>query len=280
MPITITLDDVSTSSIDQLGNAGVSAVRGGWADDLPSDTLAMQPEDVLFAVRQAVYDLVPQGSTYPGTTNSFFNRVQVSGLTSGRARVKLIYEPFQGTGTSLIIDSSSTLATYATNLMPGTLELLRVYFDGAGGQPAIPDDYPIINMLRPMRRRAVTQLRAGTYTEDQADAFEENVGLVNNATWRNKKKGSWIVSGAQASVSRYSGFYQTRLEALCQGEDTWSYYAIAKSNLTGKYAGTADGIQAQIGILKGKPYGPQVARNGVSRFDPYLMTNFTSLFGF
>lgn len=285
MAATATLDHVDGSQVELSGNSAEYAVRIGHVEGLPTTG---SPEDVLWAATNAA-GMPATGELYPGRTNCFLTRIQVFGISADKANVRLIYEPFEGVGSSLVIDVSSSMSTYQTNMMPGTKELFSIDFVTAteGGQD-IPVDYVTLGLLRPIRRIAVTQLVNGTLDIEQATGFAENVGKVNDATWCDKPKGAWLITGANATISRYGGYYQTRLEAISQGDDLWSYYSIMRSQITGRIAGGTPGgdddIQSTLDYLKSleystRTYFPAQGR-GCFRVDPYETDDFNTIFGF
>ena len=264
--------------VEIFGNSAESAVRTGIVSGLPTTG---NPEDALWAAMTAT-GMPITGTPYPNRTNCFLTRIQVFGISHEFAKVKLIYEPFQGVGTSLIIRIGATLSNYATNMLPGaTRTALKVGFTPADSKlEKIPEDFLTINMLRPLRRVSVTQLRAGTLDVAEATTFSDFVGRVNNATWLGKPAGSWIVNNADATISKYGGYYQRTIEGMSQGNDLWRYFGVLRSHLTGKYAIDTN-TQTAINTLRSNAYSYGVQTgNGVLAVDPYETTNFTTLFGF
>lgn len=278
MPATFIADTIEGSQVELFGQA-TSAVRTGVVYGLPTTG---DPEAALWAAMTAT-DMPATGSLYPGLANCFLTRIQVFGVSADMARVKLIYEPFQGVvNTVLLINIDTTLSTFATNMMPGTKKPFKVNYTPSDSKlEKIPDDLLTIQMLRPMQRVSVMQLRGGTLDTMTAAAMADNVGKVNLGYWLGKPQGAWIISGAQASISRYGGYYQTRLEALRQGNDLWRYFGILRSQMTGKYA--IDSVtESVINTLKGSAYSPMSfgTANGVGMIEPYEAIQFTPLFGF
>ena len=274
--------------VEIFGNSAERAVRTGIVEGLPTTG---NPEDVLWAAMTAA-GMPAAGSLYPGRTNCFLRTTQVFGLSHDMARVKLIYEPFEGTNTSVIIRVGASLSTYQTNKLPGTQQPIAVEWvptDTTKYKP-IPLDYVPIVAMRPMRRVSVTQLRAGILDVAEAASFAEYVGMVNSTTWFGKGPGSYIISGADATISKYSGYYQRTVEAMNQGLDKWSHYGVLRSAQTGKFAGGAiggtDDINTQLSTLVAMSYMPKSIRypasstKGVVRVDPYDWTDFTPIFGF
>lgn len=283
---------VDGSSTEIFGNSAERAVVTGIVEGLPTTG---NPEDVLWAAQSAVAAKgYISGSLYPGRTNCYLRTVQVFGVSHEIANVRIQYEPFEGVGTSVLIEIASSLSTFTTNKQPGTQKpfvLSWVPSNTTKYPVGIPPDYVPINMLRPMRRVAVTQLRAGTMTIEAAQSYSESVGYVNQQHWMNKRPGAWIVSGASASISKYGGYIQRRIEAMTQGLDLWSHYGILRSSQTGRYAGgdagTADDLNDKMVELVSLPYAPKSCRYpagnktmGVCRVDPYDWTNFNTIFGF
>lgn len=284
MPATFVPDTVESSMVELFGNSAESAVRTGIVHGLPTTG---NPEDVLWNAMTAA-GMPATGTPYPGRSNCWLTRIQVFGMSHDVARVKLVYEAFQGVGTSLIIDIGSQMASYATNMHPKTKEAFAVDFIAQGDKAEdIPTDYVTMNILRPMRRVSVTQLRSGTLTPTEAISFGDNIGKTNDAAWLGKPIGAWLITAATASISRYGGYYQRRIEAMNQGSDLWSYYGILRSQMTGRFAGGAKGssddLQPTIDNLKAMPYpvGVYAAQGlGVIRVDPYETTTYSPLFGF
>jgi hypothetical protein len=308
LAITVQLDVTDGSQVEYLGTNPIRAIRAGRARGLPTDTSSMDPEAVLFAVTQAARTAAGASGpddtpTYPGHSSLLLTRTLVSGIsnTAQAASVKLVYEPFSGAAaSSLIFDVGSSLSTFATNQMPGTRKLFAVGWSDSpptGDEEdffanAVPVDYPVINMLRGCGRVSVTQLQVGTLDVTEAATFSSYVERVNDAEWMGRPKGSWIVSEAQAQISRYAGYYTKRISALRLGDDAWSYYTILRNALTGKYVGTPTAMQANQAALKALDYEPRSIRwpsigtspdanwDGIARIDPYLDTDFGTLFGF
>ena len=288
MPATFIPDIVAGSQVSISGNAAEAATRSGIIVGLPTTG---NPEDVLWAALSAA-GMPAMGSLYPNRVNCWLTRIEVAGISHDTASVKLVYEPFQGVGSVLIIDVGSTLSTFTTNMVPGTKQPIGCeWIPNDTKHKPIPMDYVATNMLRPLQRVSVTQLRQGTLDAAQAAAYADYVGRVNAVSWMNKDPGFWIINAANITVSKYGGYFQARIEALSQGDDCWSYYGILRNSQTGKFAGgkkgSSDDLNTSIGSLLSLPYVPRSVRypsgsatKGVVRVDPYRTTNFTTLFGF
>lgn len=281
MPIEIILDTWDDSSLEVQGTFR-RHTRGGRAIGIPT---TLDSVDALAYVTLAP-GMPLLGSTHPSQPTMTLVGLRVYGISSDSARFQLIYETATGmTPSSYIIDVSSALSTFATNLMPGTRQAIKADFIPSGPNAAngerLDFDFVTVNMLRPLRRISVTQLQQGDLTEQEAVSFSDNVGKVNDAVWMGKPSGSWIISGATASVSRYSGFFQKRIEAMSQGDDLWIYFGILRSQATGKYA-TDENTDSAINTLKALPYTAKTVSpgNGLVRVDPYDVIAFAPIFGF
>jgi hypothetical protein len=290
---TLTLDTVAGSYVEMAGQTGGRVTRTGIVEGLP--TAGVDPSDVLFLAGTAT-GMPAIGAAHPTRSNLILASIGVYGIAADIARVELNYEPFGGApGVSYVIEISSSAATYESNMMPKTKTPIAVKFT-----PAVPDkDFAIpmglvtMTMLRPLARVVVTQLRQGTLDVNTCATFAANVGNVNNALWMKYPAGAWLITNAGAAVSKYSGTYQTRIEATRQGDDLWSYYGVLQNQQTGKFAyeeqqvGLTSGTAAQLAALVAKPYAPLTmdppsgtGSNGIVRVDPYAAINFSTLFGF
>lgn len=274
---TATLDVIEGSQAEYFGNVAERAVRMGIVEGLPTTG---NPEDVLWAAMNAT-GMPATGTPYPGRSNCYLRSIQVFGQSHEIARVRLLYEPFEGTGTTLLIRIGASLTSYQTNKIPGTWLPLNVDYeppDGTGEY--IPMSMVTFNILRPLRRVSVMQMRAGTLDVTEAQEFSENVGKVNDAEWMGKESGAWLISNADATISKYNGYYQRTIEAMSQGSDIWRYGGILRSQTTGRYAWDDD-ISNRLQELRSYPYefGSSFL-NGCISLDPYETIPFTPLFGF
>lgn len=286
---TATLDIVEGSQIELSGQTGGRIRRTGIVTGLPTTG---EPADALYQATIAD-GMKRRGSNHPTIPNMILATIGVFGLSTNKARVELIYEPFgSAIGTSYVLEVGSSLGTYETNMLPGSKDLIQVEHAGDGTTDLkIPPGLVTMTMLRPMVRVVVTQLRAGSLDVATCAAFTDNVGLVNNSTWLGKPPGTWIVSAATASSSRYEGYWQTRIESLRMSSDTWSYFGVLQSQETGKYAG-GPFLGAAKDILIARPYasnsvettevfdGTGSVKQGIVKVNPYFDRDFATLFGF
>jgi hypothetical protein len=291
----IQMDIMASGAMSELVGDSGREIRMGLATELPTSLdEGIAREGVLYAI--ATHPAVPRkGQPHPIRPNLIVSTVRATvAANSASATIEVLYEAFgSSTASSLIVEFDCSPTTFETNMMPGTREPFEVGFQpttplvGNTSYMPIPPGYVTITMLQTLEVVSVTQLVPGAISIDQQAAFVRNAGFCNSVPWLGKPAGAWYISRANATSSRFGGFYQTNLRAMSRGDELWSYYGILQDQTTGRFAGGPD-VQDALDTLRGLPYAARHSRTvqtngkdqGVIRIDPYRVQPYAPLFGF
>ncbi len=211
-----------------------------------------------------------------------------------QARVYCLFsrEPFGGQVSAYFIRRTTVLANVTRNTIPGTYEPIKVGFIGvssasyAQGQSQlqvpeiVPVDYVTFNVPTPQRALAISGLKYGS-----PPAYDDFVGMVNNAFWNGKDVGYWQLFKYEANIARYAGYYQYEAVATSRNIEDYSEIGILFNKKSGKYVEVPDATIAQMLSLPYKkgiiyPTDAASANSGVVRVGFADMTDFSDLFGF
>lgn len=211
-------------------------------------------------------------SSYP---NLILTRRRLTPLGPSTARVELIYETpaIQGFS-SWVIRVASRLVSYRTNRVLGTNQLIEVGLSGlvSRGVARRPLE---IDQLLPMTEVSGTAVHTGSTVTDP----EPYCGGVNDASYRGRGAGFWLLAEGGRDTTVYSGYTTTFCTLLCRNFADWSEWAFA-TDIDGnpKYK-SAKVDEAKLlpyarGIING---AANAQTDGFARVGPYPTIDFSTV---
>jgi hypothetical protein len=240
------------------------------------------------------YTFDPPTALDPTLPNIILRRVRVVGVTADTCLIALYWQtPDLGPPTIFSIRNATRLASYQTDLLPGTRKPLRIPDVIVKGGYTVPGDNVLFNFLRPLEEIGIYSLTYGSPRVNNG-----NVGRVNDRAWPNvapslptfgghkpndyqKNKGYWLLSEWTTDTQKYSGYYSTQGSAVSRVNEDWSESGMLIDRATGKRVELIDSDATATAMMAPEySYGIIYASEGMIRVGPYDVTNFSTIFGF
>lgn len=229
------------------------------------------------AMLMAMVGLPGRGSLLSSRFPWPLKRYAVRALRGRVLTGRLIYEePLLGQPEeTFFAEDVTTLSTGTTQLMPGSLEELRVSFgstvtgsDLNAGETATVS-YPV--SLRSL-------VISGMFTSPPDIALQTAIRSVNAETWMGLPPGYWWYSGIRVAYSNSDNRYRVTITCTTKSEEDWSTYAATRNPTDGKFVSVPS---TELATLRQQTYarGIRYQKYGLLKVGLFRMVNFHSLFG-
>ena len=290
MAATLVLDTIADSALDRDIENPHRRVRTGIIKNIPVNTST--PDYAVLEKALAASGMPAMGDLMPGYSNMFLSHIRIIPAAYKTCRVLLTYEENTWpVATAYVLRDRSYLAQRQTEFLPGTKQVIEVAFKGTrtistvdeNGNPisaavdeVIARDKVAMNLLLPMRQINATAIVFG----DVPDDIQDLIGKVNNATWRGKDKGYWLITELETDVTRYKGYFTYSVTAMTKVNEDWSEYGVLVNHLTGRYAPIK---QSDVDDLVADPYSYGItapADSGIVKVCPYEEADYNGILGF